>query len=68
MQNLHLQQGTMEFFMLTASKYIQLLVRPLLRKTENTNMTGGRKLILTFYFMERTHEPLQLRQIKFSIL
>jgi hypothetical protein len=35
----------------------QLLVRPLLWITKNTNMAGGWKFKYIFYFMEKTHEP-----------
>jgi hypothetical protein len=44
----------------------QLLLRPLLWKTKNTNMAGGWNLKFTLGFMETTHEPLHLRQIKFG--
>jgi hypothetical protein len=37
----------------------QLLVRPFLRKTNNTTMAGG--LNLTFFFFETPHELLHLK-------
>jgi hypothetical protein len=43
----------------------QLLLRSLLWESKNVNMAGGWKLKLTFYFMERTHEPLHLDKLSF---
>jgi hypothetical protein len=61
MQNLH--QSTWDYKMLYADRYSedeQLLMRPLLQESKNTNMGGGWKLKLTFYFMDRTREALYL--------
>jgi hypothetical protein len=44
------------------SEVEQLLIRPLLRESKNTNMVGGRNLKFRFCFMERSHEPLQLNK------
>jgi hypothetical protein len=46
-----------------SSKDKQLLIRPLLWKSKNTNMAGSWKLKFTLHFMERTHELLHLRQM-----
>jgi hypothetical protein len=43
----------------------QLLMRPLLLESKNTNMAGGWMLKFTSYFMERTKEPLQLDKWSF---
>jgi hypothetical protein len=43
----------------------QLLIRPFLRKSKNSNMADGLKSKLTFRFMDRTHEPLYLRKLSF---
>jgi hypothetical protein len=61
MQNLH--QSTWDRNILYADRSLedeQLLMRPLLRESKNMNMVGSLKLKFTFYFMERTHEPLHL--------
>jgi hypothetical protein len=49
-----------------SSKDEQLLMLPLLWKAKNMNMAGSWKLKFTFYFMERTHEPLLLQSDKLS--
>jgi hypothetical protein len=41
----------------------QLLIRPLLGKTKNTNMAGNWNVKLTFYFIEVAHEPLYLDKL-----
>jgi hypothetical protein len=38
-----------------SSEYEQLLIRPFLRKTKNTNMAGDWMFKYIFYFMDRTH-------------
>jgi hypothetical protein len=61
MQNLH--QSMWDHRILCADRYLndkQLLVRPLLWESKSMYMTGSWKFKFTFYFMERTHEPLHL--------
>jgi hypothetical protein len=61
MQNLH--QSKYEHDILyyeRSSDDGQLLIRPFLRKTKNTNMAGGWNLKLTFRCMETTDELLHL--------
>jgi hypothetical protein len=43
-----------------SSKNEQLLAKPFLWETKNTNLTGGGKLKFPFCFMETTHEALHL--------
>jgi hypothetical protein len=40
----------------------QLLIKPLLWETKDTNIAGGWSLKFTFRFMETTHEPLHLNK------
>jgi hypothetical protein len=47
-------------FVFSSPEDEQLLIRPFLWKTKNTNMAGNGKLKFKFNFMERTHEPLHL--------
>jgi hypothetical protein len=42
----------------------QLLITSLLRESKNANVAGGWTLKFTFYFVEKTHEPLHLRHTK----
>jgi hypothetical protein len=63
MQNLH--HSTWNFEILYADGDGQLLVRPLSRETKITNMAGGWKVKYTFYFIERSHEPLYVDQLSF---
>jgi hypothetical protein len=68
MQNLH--QSTWDHKMLYAHISLedeQLLIRPLLRESKNVNITGGWKLTFSFYFMNRTHEPLHLDKWSFVV-
>jgi hypothetical protein len=67
MQNLH--QSTLDHTILYADSSLedeQLLTGTLLRESKSTNIAGGWKLKFTFYFMERTHEPLHL--VKWSFV
>jgi hypothetical protein len=67
----HLHQSTWDHKILYADTSLedeQLLIRPLLRESKNINMAGGSKLKFTFYFIQRTHKPLHLSQIKFYTL
>jgi hypothetical protein len=61
MQILH--HSTYDHTVLYADRFLDykhLLVRSCLRETKNIHMESGRMLKFTFYFMERTHEPLHL--------
>jgi hypothetical protein len=65
MKNLH--HSTWDHRMLYAGRSLeveQLLIRPLMQKTKNTNMVGGWYLKLIF-FMVIAHEPLRLEQRSF---
>jgi hypothetical protein len=64
MQNLH--HSMWDHKVLYADRSLedgQLLIRPLLRQSKNMNMAGS--WTFTFYFMERTHEPLHLDRLSY---
>jgi hypothetical protein len=66
MQNLHQSMWDHEILYANSSSDAgQLLSRPLLQETKNTNMAGCWRFKYIFYFMETTHEPLHLRHMKF---
>jgi hypothetical protein len=67
MKNLH--QSMWDHIILysdRSSEDEQLLMRPLMRESKNINMASGWMVKFTFYFMNRTHEPLHL--VKWSFV
>jgi hypothetical protein len=60
MENLH--QSTWDHEILRSSKGEQLLIRPFLSKTKNTNITAVWMLKFIVRFVETTHERLHLNK------
>jgi hypothetical protein len=64
----NLQQSTWDHKILYADRSLedeQLLIRPLLLESKNMNMACSWMLKFTFYFMDRTREPLRLDKWSF---